>query len=451
MQLSIIDEQRNLTGFSDESGGDDRPSTRRTFDSELSSLDHTGQDGYRHQGMQHVNVTPGSNNKIARKTRKDIGWDKTIVKAFVKASLFPRMKWINEEAGDLDFSLEKNTVCYACLQFQGMLEKPRREMEVCWRISRNVVQEELDCRRNGIQSLFKKEFSGELICNLSVLRVVLEDSALSMWFVLSPCTKDMHNRMKEADTQMPQLKDYLLRHQSSFYNTFFDVFVKRVVGVRKFERHATKHLLSEFVTVTDEAFALLVYENQEERWRIMAEENHKKLTKEAKCTDGGGGKDLPMSGKTRRGRGWSSSGMARFNQLCNDIQRERTSDSARHKFEKSYKRLKKEELAKKKKKASRKKNFDDDEGRPAKVFNEMDQVPFHSTASAFIDAGGDASDSDDELLDNEDQGCVGTGSEGQRGPSGSFSSFQDCNGHISYDEQGRAVDDDGNVIQATVI
>ena len=91
-------------------------------------------------------------------TRKDIPWDKTIVKAFVKASLFPRMKWVDEDAGDLDFNLEKNSVCQACLQFQGMLDESRRDKEECWKISRNVVREELDKRRNGIQSLFKIEF-----------------------------------------------------------------------------------------------------------------------------------------------------------------------------------------------------------------------------------------------------------------------------------------------------
>ena len=258
----------------------------------------------------------------------------------------------------------------------------------------------------------------------------------------------MHKRMQDADGRMPQAQDYMLRHQCTAYNTFFDVFVKRVVGVRKFERHATKHLLSEFVTVTDEAFALLVYENQEDRWRIMAEDSTRKLVKEAKYTDGGGGKDLPMSGKTRKGKGWSSSGMQRFNELCLEIHKERTSVKARSKFEKDYRKHKREELLNKKRKGSRKKDYDDDDSRPPQVFNEMDREPFCPTAEDFQDAGTDSSGSEDDDGDNET--VISSSYVGEQ-PAVVPGLTLDPNGQVGTGPNGQPVDENGNDIRATSV
>ena len=142
------------------------PRRSPAFDSEVSSLDHpgassrergtrSGQDGKRARS-----VTPSGSTVAKRKTRKDVDWDETIVKTFVKISLFPRMKWVNEEAGDLDFSLEKNSVCHACLEFMGMLDESRRQMEECWKKSRAIVRMEIDRRRNSVQGNFKKTHIG---------------------------------------------------------------------------------------------------------------------------------------------------------------------------------------------------------------------------------------------------------------------------------------------------
>ena len=109
-------------------------------------------------------MTPAGASVAKRRTRKDVGFDDTNVKQFVKASLFPRMKWVSDEAGDLSFSLEKNSVCYACLQFVGMLEESRKDKEQFWKFARNIVRTEVDQRRNQVQGCFKKEYIGALIC-----------------------------------------------------------------------------------------------------------------------------------------------------------------------------------------------------------------------------------------------------------------------------------------------
>ena len=50
---------------------------------------------------------------------------------------------------------------------------------------------------------------------------------------------------------------------------FCDHFIRAVVGHRKFDQDKRNYLLSGFVTVSDEAYALLVCENNLEKWVEM--------------------------------------------------------------------------------------------------------------------------------------------------------------------------------------
>ena len=257
-------------------------------------------------------------------------------------------------------------------------------------------------------------------------------------------------RMEAAGAEMPAVSDYLLRHKcSSTYSSFVDEFVKWVVGAKPFQRLAATKLLSEFVTVTDEAYALLVCENQEKRYqKMMVEGNTRKLTMEARYTDGGGGKDVPLSGKNRKGRGWSSKGIERFNELCHQIREERAKDPDRHKFEKSFLKRKKDELLAQKKKASRKKEYDDDQIRPLKVFNEMDVEPFPNDADIADSGTDEGSDVDDDDDDDDVDAC--NGSVMQSGSSGS-GAMVDLNGAVRLNADGLPVDANGNPIEATGI
>ena len=58
------------------------------------------------------------------------------------------------------------------------------------------------------------------------------------------------------------------------YHDFISYFVKPVVGKCKFDNNSFKYLLSRYVTVSDEAFALLTFENNYERWLDMAIKNN---------------------------------------------------------------------------------------------------------------------------------------------------------------------------------
>ena len=115
----------------------------------------------------------------------------------------------------------------------------------------------------------------------------------------------MKRSRKRNDTIVPELRDYQLRHKSSSYVVFFEKFVRQAVGTSYFDRCASKMLLRNIVTVGDEAFCMLVYENQNDRWNEIAkpENEGKKLQIEAMYTSGGGGKDVPNRGHQPEGHG----------------------------------------------------------------------------------------------------------------------------------------------------
>ena len=170
--------------------------------------------------------------------------------------------------------------------------------------------------------------------------------------------------------------------------TFLDRFVKRVVGVKSHEDWAGKQLLSNWLMVSNEAFALLVHENQEERWKSLRKDPDKKMP--GKFTDGGGAKDLDKSGRNRKHRGWSNEGIRRCNDLFNKIEFERTTPE-RKKFEVECLQKKIKESMKKNK--STKKIYDDDGDAPVHAKNEMHKqvmcalptlhVPRHATTGTF--------------------------------------------------------------------
>ena len=118
------------------------------------------------------------------------------------------------------------------------------------------------------------------------------------------------------------------------YTEFIDRFVRAVVGARRFDKIAERQTISNFVYVSDEAFALLIYENQEERWWDMFRTGKKTSDKKGKYTDGGkSSKDI---GRSRQGKGWDIGGLRRFNELCRKVQEDRKGTECT-KFELDYK------------------------------------------------------------------------------------------------------------------
>ena len=125
------------------------------------------------------------------------------------------------------------------------------------------------------------------------------------------------------------------------YVMFVNHFVRVIVGCALYDSLVAKRVMSEFVGVSDEALALLIWENQEERWQDMVARGTNKSPKQGKYTDGG--KSRTESGRSRKGKGWSNKGIRRFKELCMKIEENRKTQE-RKDFETNLLNEKKEEL-----------------------------------------------------------------------------------------------------------
>ena len=270
-----------------------------------------------------------------------------------------------------------------------------------------------------------------LPANFLCVRVFVSDQFHSNVTVLLPLAgQAMKEHSLRNKTHLPELKDYQLRHRSSSYETFFEKFVRKAVGTSRFDKWASRMLLSNIATVGDEAFCLLVYENQDERWNELAKPENKgkgkKLQMNAKYTSGGGGKNLPNHGPNRKFMGWSRDGMNRFSQLCKEIEHDRMHSRERKDFEMAFRLKKREEEKTKKQRASKKKVYPGDEEPMPEVYNEMnkeiligtsidsqfliddddedEQAHPLDTGNSAVAAGSAGQDSADASVHDEDQG-----------------------------------------------
>ena len=138
-----------------------------------------------------------------------------------------------------------------------------------------------------------------------------------------PVTPDT---MKERYTDHPLYKDFVC------------FFVSGVVGIRHFDKHKCHDPISKYITISDEAFAVLTLENNWDRWSSMAAKNewkdseiHSKWTtsnekrKEVSMNQDAEESDSDeVTPQAKRFRGWSARGIARYNQIFSEIKEERT-------------------------------------------------------------------------------------------------------------------------------
>ena len=126
-------------------------------------------------------------------------------------------------------------------------------------------------------------------------------------------------------TEMPSPKELLecvKKQDHDMHTLLCGFFVRPVVGCHTHDTYREELVHSAYVTVSDEALAHLVYENQEERWKHMAENKARTCDSLAgKYTDGG--RTKTGSKRTKMNRGWSDEGVRRFNELCRIIKARR--------------------------------------------------------------------------------------------------------------------------------
>ena len=186
------------------------------------------------------------------------------------------------------------------------------------------------------------------------------------------------------------------RMNQDFFFYICDTFYKAIKGKVVYSGHTKVQLMSEVVTPSDEAFVLLTIENNYDRWvnqyKIDHEHNGEDLKNEVwgPYTRNG----IGNTGFTRRNSGWSTQGIERYNELCEDINKDREEDAAKgeESVEVIYQKARLKKSPVKSKKKSKKE--DDLPARP-KVYKYMD----YSAALAAIanpKQGQDSSENDSE-------------------------------------------------------
>ena len=128
----------------------------------------------------------------------------------------------------------------------------------------------------------------------------------------------------------------LMRNDTSgMYFDFIEYFILAVVGKIYYKENRCENLLSDFTTVSDEALAILIIENNFDTWWDMAKRN---ITKDSgvgrKYTNGGTSAGTKAS--SRRYQGWSADGIKRFNEIFDLVKLNRSLLVAKS-FEESFK------------------------------------------------------------------------------------------------------------------
>ena len=164
-------------------------------------------------------------------------------------------------------------------------------------------------------------------------------------------------------------ENYVQQH--CYYLVYLSDFMRVIVGCAMYDSFVAKLKISEFVGVSDEALALLIWENQEERWMDMVANGTSKSTKQGMYTDGGTSRN--QSGRSRKGKGWSNKGIIRFNDLCKKVEENRKTQ-ARKDLEDAFLAKKQEEASSgsgRKRKANLLTYANDEEEMVTKVYMEL--------------------------------------------------------------------------------
>ena len=150
--------------------------------------------------------------------------------------------------------------------------------------------------------------------------------------------------VEEMPVNVESLKTRYEKENYVVYKDFITFFVSAVVGIRIFDKKKCVQSYGEFVSISDEAFAILTIENNSSHWAGMAADDEWKdcnisskwtTSREKRKEQKEGEEDKRNKenvgkegeSQTQSYRGWSAQGIARYNQLFQEIRAERTKKS----------------------------------------------------------------------------------------------------------------------------
>ena len=134
---------------------------------------------------------------------------------------------------------------------------------------------------------------------------------------------------------MPSLQAiFLLREDKGTYRWFCDTFLKEIHGKREFDKITTMQNLSDYITVSDEAFALITVQNSYEKIESAITGNSNVKSKYTKSGATPHGKNELFGFKYG---GWSKEGILVYNNLFDKIAQDRIKNKYFDEYFKQYK------------------------------------------------------------------------------------------------------------------
>ena len=183
-----------------------------------------------------------------------------------------------------------------------------------WNTNWSAMQKILNSKRNSITQRFYKPFKGMSI------------------YMLGKLVKNVfltYNVIPELVLQgaMPTVNDFLeLRGNEQAWNVLMSRFVSIVYDTAAFARDGREKLVSSFVKVLDECLALLLLENNYERW--MAKVNFERGLNHKSQEQIPGPRYVEYQHEGGHRRGWRPEGYARYAALHSRVVDDRETDRA---------------------------------------------------------------------------------------------------------------------------
>jgi hypothetical protein len=181
---------------------------------------------------------------------------KCVIKMIVKSKLFPFVKFITEGTTDMQYS-ESEGICAFLLRHCNVAGNPRMWWQTYDRLVRRVVNDHRNNKIKCIQNAYHGKYSslfgtacGSNMCISPILTALRQDNRTTL--DVAECLEAM-------------------RSNPGGYETMWLVFGPTVLGASEWRDHAGTCTMTALLTVSDEAFLLLVLDNYHTRWDAMVD------------------------------------------------------------------------------------------------------------------------------------------------------------------------------------
>jgi hypothetical protein len=242
---------------------------------------------------------------------------------FVRRDLFPGWKFFTDPRQLVFDASETSLVRHICL---GMHLK-RDYWADWWELNKTELVTTLNRKRTDVTAMVKKIFIGTLVDRCGCYFFGNWTNVTISLF----CTTDLRKQFSIKKTRFPSLNDFLeMSQKESSYQLFCSHFLRPIVGTTKWKHNFLRKRMTLYVTISDEAFALLTLENNYDRWIDMWRNDNLKTSEvEAKWTNAG---QSLSNGQSKRFNGWKQDGYTRYNELYDLVEADRE-DAGRRSFE----------------------------------------------------------------------------------------------------------------------